>query len=182
MKRLSNDEIFMGMAIIAAGGSTCRRRAVGCVLTNRRNHIIAVGRNGTPRGVPHCLDHPCGGESYSTGTGLDKCMSTHAEANALLQCYDVDDIYTAYITVSPCIHCVKLLMNTGCHRVVFLAEYNDQPARRLWLSVQPRSWEPIHGFSFLESVSSEVMRVRDDALTDNEGKKVTDEDSAEVRG
>lgn len=131
--RLDNDTIFMAQAIIASGGSTCRRRAVGCVLTNKHNHIIAVGRNGVPRGVEHCLTKPCPGANMPSGTGLDSCLSTHAEQNALIQCKDVEDIHTCYVTASPCIHCTRMLLNTSCRRIVFLESYPHASAIDLWV-------------------------------------------------
>jgi deoxycytidylate deaminase len=35
---------------------------------------------------------------------------------------DVYDIETIYCTVSPCIHCVKLLLNTSAQRIVSYGE------------------------------------------------------------
>jgi hypothetical protein len=37
-----------------------------------------------------------------SGTGLDVCEAIHAEQNALLQCKDVEQIDTAYVTAMPC--------------------------------------------------------------------------------
>lgn len=70
------------------------------------------------------------------GVDLDLCAATHAEQNACLQCRDPDAIDTCYVTVSPCISCLKLLLNTGCRRVVFREVY-AQDASALWV---PREW------------------------------------------
>jgi deoxycytidylate deaminase len=56
------------------------------------------------------------GAKFKSGEGLDVCQAIHAEQNALLQCKDVYDIETIYCTVSPCIHCVKLLLNYFCKK------------------------------------------------------------------
>ncbi len=75
--------------------------------------------------------------------GLEQCEAIHAEANALLQCRDVEDIKTAYVTASPCIHCTKLLMNTGCMRIVFSERYpGHEVCEKLWTESNPmRTWE-----------------------------------------
>lgn len=41
--RPSIDDYFMEMARLASGRSTCVRRSVGCVLVDRRNHVMATG-------------------------------------------------------------------------------------------------------------------------------------------
>lgn len=132
MDRPGIDAYMMGMAMMAASRATCSRRAVGCVLTNRLNHIIATGYNGVPRGMVHCAVIKCPGADAPSGQSLDACMATHAEQNALLQCRNVEEIETAYVTAQPCISCTKLLMNTGCKRVVYLEPYPHEVAKHLW--------------------------------------------------
>ena len=46
---------------------------------------------------------------------------------------------TAYVTLSPCKPCVKLLMNTGCQRIVFLEEHTDPWPKEQWLKLG-REW------------------------------------------
>lgn len=124
--RLSVDEYFCSIAVVVALRSTCVRRAVGCVLVDKKNRILATGYNGVARGRPHCTDVPCPGANMVSGAGLELCEAIHAEQNALLQCHDTDAIMTAYCTTAPCIHCVKLFSNTGCQEIVFLQEYNTR--------------------------------------------------------
>lgn len=120
------------MALLAATRATCPRRRVGCVLINERGHILSTGYNGVAAGSPHCTEHNCPGACYPSGQGLDKCEALHAEQNALLQCRDVYTIDTAYVTASPCVTCVKLLMNTSCKKIVFYDEYPQPDAKKLW--------------------------------------------------
>lgn len=141
MSRPTSDEYFMAAAELVASRSTCLRRSVGCVLTNKRKHILSTGYNGVACGRPHCNEHDpfhetgypnaCAGANAASGTKLEACEAIHAEQNALLQCRDVYDVDTCYVTVSPCIHCIKLLMNTGCTRVVTWQVY-DVTARNRW--------------------------------------------------
>ncbi len=68
----------------------------------------------------------CKGAGAASGGWLDGCEAIHAEQNALLQCRDVYQIQTCYVTVS-------LLMNTSCKRIVFAQPYaHDEEARALW--------------------------------------------------
>ena len=130
--RPSKDEYFMDMALLVSERSTCLRRKVGAVLINKRKHVLATGYNGVASGQPHCLDIPCIGANSASGTDLDLCEAVHAEQNALLQCRNVFEIDTCYVTVSPCMTCTKLLLNTSCQTIIFEEDYVDQKARLLW--------------------------------------------------
>lgn len=133
--RPTKDEIFMRMAQLVAERGTCARRKVGCVLVNSLGHVLSTGYNGVARGLKHCTDFPCTGVNAPSGEKLDTCEAIHAEQNALLQCRDVQEIEVCYTTVSPCLHCIKLLMNTGCKQIAFLEEYvGAEKSRDLWLS------------------------------------------------
>jgi len=132
--RPSKDVYFLKMAQLVATRSTCARRSVGCVLVDSIGRVLATGYNGRPRGFQHCNEHsPCAGATLPSGTGLDTCEAIHAETNALLQCSNVDRVETCYVTCSPCVSCVKLLLNTSCRRIVFAERYaHDEVARELW--------------------------------------------------
>ena len=153
MSRLSKDQWGIELAKVTAQRATCLRRAVGCVLVNARGHVLATGYNGVASGLPHCNEeqggklvgafggslhmvpnhpHACAGAKSPSGTNLDCCQAIHAEQNALMQCKDVHDIHTCYTTTSPCVTCVKLLMNTSCQRIVFWDLYPQPEAQRLW--------------------------------------------------
>lgn len=142
--RPSKDEYFMDMALLVSERSTCLRRKVGAVLINKRKHVLATGYNGVASGQPHCLDIPCIGANSASGTDLDLCEAVHAEQNALLQCRNVFEIDTCYVTVSPCMTCTKLLLNTSCQTIVFEEDYVDQKARLLW-ERHDRKWVRIDG-------------------------------------
>lgn len=125
----------MYIALAVAKRSTCVRRSVGCVLMNSYKQVMSTGYNGVARGMPHCRGGvPCEGANAPSGSDLSKCKAIHAEQNALLQCGNVMDIRTAFVTVSPCITCVKLLMNTGCRNICYLDRYQAHWAevKELW--------------------------------------------------
>lgn len=151
--RPSIDDYFMAMARLASGRSTCVRRSVGCVLVDRRNHVLATGYNGVPAGEAHCNDidvrggtllsgHPfkritfpnaCEGSDARSGQNLDMCLAVHAEQNAILQCRDSHAIDRAYVTAFPCPSCAKLLLNTSCRTVVYATQYGDDVGQAMWV-------------------------------------------------
>lgn len=120
----------MHVAATLATRATCRKRQVGCVLTDERQRILSSGYNGVPAGQPHCIDTPCIGADQPSGS--DSCQAVHAEINALLQCRNVDAIHSCYVTVLPCNNCMKTLLNTPC-QVIYTYDDSDEPAAaRLW--------------------------------------------------
>lgn len=157
--RPSKDQWAIDLAQVTAKRATCLRRQVGCVLLNGRGHVLSTGYNGVAAGQKHCNEfveekgdyrefsaheaypHACpAGAFTASGTNLDACQAIHAEQNALLQCRDVYDIHTCYVTASPCITCVKLLLNTSCEKIVFVEEYPHKAARELWVEAG-RVWQ-----------------------------------------
>jgi dCMP deaminase len=132
MARMAVDDYFVNMAWLVAKRATCSRRQVGCILVNDKNHVIATGYNGVASGLTHCTDTPCKGASFPSGEGLEHCEAIHAEQNALLQCKNVYEIKKCYVTHSPCVHCVKMLLNTSCQEIIFENTYPHEASRKLW--------------------------------------------------
>lgn len=108
--------------------STCLRAKVGAVIVRDKN-ILATGYNGAPAGLPHCTDVGCLVYQSKTPSGEveENCYRTiHAEMNAIAQAAkngvsirDAD----IYVTHTPCIHCMKVLINTGIKRIFYEKEY-----------------------------------------------------------
>ena len=131
MTRDTKTQYFLKMARLVSTQATCPRRAVGCVTVNKHGHVLSTGYNGVPSSYVHCIDHPCGGEGFKSGEGLEVCMATHAEQNAMLQCRDVMTISTMYLTLTPCITCAKLIANTSCRKVIYSEEYKDDRGAKM---------------------------------------------------
>ena len=125
MSRPDIDHYFLELAKLVSSRSTCRRRKVGAVAVSKENYLLSTGYNGVPAGVPHCTDTPCLGVSYSTGKGLDFCASIHAEVNAIAHCHNPQEIHTMYVIASPCMSCMKLIVATGCRRIVYQETYDN---------------------------------------------------------
>ena len=152
MSRITKDQMHLRIAAVVASRSTCHRLAVGCVLANARGHVLATGYNGRAAGLPNCNEyrdprgsltaihypHRCPNSDAPSGQ-TNGCESIHAEQNALLQCRDVYEVETCYVTHSPCLTCVKLLLNTSCRRIVFVEPYPHADAERIWRDAG-RAW------------------------------------------
>ena len=136
MSRLSIDAYMMSIALVTATRSTCRKRQVGAVLTNKHNHIVATGYNGEPPGALHCIDSPCVKAQRAGDTDFNlelvKCETIHAEANALMQCKNNKEAKTLYITRSPCVDCMLLLTVSGVERIIYLTQHSNENALRIW--------------------------------------------------
>lgn len=163
-KRPSKHEYFLALAKVVATRSTCVRRQVGCVLTDVHANILATGYNGVARGLPHCSDSPCIGSTSKSGSDLDVCEAIHAEQNALLQCCDVNKIRICYVTCSPCLHCLKMLLNTSCELIVYSDIYvpHFDEVSRLWCSVAVRRMYRCDAWPVL--LGDDVIRLVDKAV------------------
>ena len=121
------DAYFMDIAHVVARRSNCLKRKVAAVVV-RDKRIITTGYNGTPRGARNCNEGGCPrcGDIAPSGTSLDDCLCCHAEENAIVQAafhgIRVRDA-TLYCTLSPCLHCTKLIVNAGIAEVVYNADY-----------------------------------------------------------
>ena len=141
------DTVFINTAKEIATLSHCVRSKVGAVLVKDGN-IISFGYNGMPKGMDNCCERKMY-MAYDAGGWIDvdtidetwpekddlgnyrletKQEVIHAECNAILKAAkngtSVDDS-TLYLTLSPCIDCSKLILQSGIKRVVYLNEYRD---------------------------------------------------------
>jgi dCMP deaminase len=134
--RMTWDQYFMEICSVVAQRSTCNRAAVGAVIVKERT-ILATGYNGSPAGLPHCTEVGCliYTSTNPDGQTEENCFRTiHAEINAIAQAAKSgvsilgSDIY---ITHSPCIHCLKVLINTGIGRICYRKPYKLEQTRDL---------------------------------------------------
>lgn len=121
------DRYFMDIAHVVAARANCSRRRVAAVIVRDRR-IVSTGYNGTPRGVKNCFEggcRRCSGNAPS-GRSLSECVCSHAEENAITQAayygIAVRD-GTLYCTLSPCLTCAKMIINSGIREVVYENEY-----------------------------------------------------------
>ncbi len=121
------DDYFMGIAKVVALRSNCMKRKVAAVIVKDKR-IISTGYNGTPRGVRNCSEGGCPrcNSVDASGKGLEECLCSHAEENAIVQsAYHGVSIKEAvlYTTYSPCLICTKMIINAGLREVVYNMDY-----------------------------------------------------------
>ena len=132
MKRPSWDEYFMEVAEVVRKRSTCMRRQVGAVIV-KDNRILSTGYNGAPKGLRHCEEVGCTRANYNVPSGErhELCRGLHAEQNAIIQAAVFGTAIegaTIYTTLSPCVLCTKMIINSGIKRIVLREQYNDSLA------------------------------------------------------
>jgi len=120
------DSAYLDMAEIWARLSKARRKQVGCLIV-KNGAIISDGYNGTPRG----FDNNCEIEDPKSFEHnlITKPEVLHAESNAitkLAKSTQSSDGATMYITISPCVDCAKLIIQSGIKRVVYGELYRNE--------------------------------------------------------
>jgi dCMP deaminase len=129
------DQYFMDIARVVASRSNCMKRKVAAVIVLDKR-IISTGYNGTPRGTKNCNEGGCPrcNNLATSGTGLDECLCSHGEENAIVQAsyhgVSLKDA-TIYSTFAPCLMCAKMIINSGIREVVYNLDYplNDSAFR-----------------------------------------------------
>ena len=121
------DQYFMDIAKVVSSRSNCMKRKVAAVIV-RDKRIISTGYNGTPRGTRNCNEGGCPrcNNMAASGTGLDECLCSHGEENAIVQAsyhgVSLKDA-TIYSTFAPCLMCCKMIINSGIREVVYNLDY-----------------------------------------------------------
>jgi len=137
--RPSWDQYFLTITRQVAERSTCKRAKVGAVIVRDKN-ILATGYNGAPAGLAHCTEVGCLMYESKTPSGdiEENCYRTiHAEINAIAQAakngVSIRDA-AIYVTHTPCIHCLKVLINTGIKHIFYERDYKVATVRELLVS------------------------------------------------
>lgn len=138
-------KLFIDMASLVAGQSTCCRLQVGAVLV-REGRVISIGFNGVPSNQTHCeeifeveyeknykdkyasmADFVKSPEFKEIHGAFSNDNELHAEQNAILFAAK-NGIATQgshlYITLSPCINCAKVIITAGITKVYYKELYD----------------------------------------------------------
>lgn len=116
-KQSKLDSVFMNITKEVATLSHCVRFKVGAVLVKDGN-IISMGYNGTPAGMDNCCERD----------NVTLPHVIHGEVNAILKAAKTGTSVnggTLYLTLSPCLDCSKLILQSGIKRVVYLTAYRN---------------------------------------------------------
>ncbi len=109
-RRPTIDDTMIRLCKELATRAACKKRQVGCIITDKNGRIVGTGYNGRSHGMGNC--------GYDT-TCMDGCEGVHAEVNALLQAGSA--ARTLYCTHAPCWHCMKTIINSPVARVLFFS-------------------------------------------------------------
>jgi len=122
-KRISRDEMFAQMLAVIGKRATCDRGDFVSALIEKDHRIISMGYCGAPAGMSHCLE---AGHEMGPNGG---CIRTiHAEANCIAFAAKAGisvEGATLWCSLSPCLDCAKLIINSGIKKVVFIQKYRD---------------------------------------------------------
>jgi dCMP deaminase len=122
-------EAHMKVAEIYAQLSSAKRLQVGAVVV-KNDTIIGIGYNGMPSG----WDNNCETEISGSSGGLPmKSLVTkpeviHAESNAICKVTkstNSSEGADMFVTHAPCIHCAKLIHQSGIRKVFYRNTYRD---------------------------------------------------------
>lgn len=122
------NDYFMNVTQHVADRASCVKIKVGAIIVNNKR-IVSTGFNGTPQNLPNCQDGYCPRchKDNSQGINLDSCFCIHAEENAIVEVgKEKCNGATMYVTFSPCIHCSKLIIQSGIKKVVYKNVYNSE--------------------------------------------------------
>jgi dCMP deaminase len=125
-RRITHVQAMMNMATIIAKRSPCITRQVGCVLTED-GFLVGAGYNGPPSGLKHDQTDIRKEKGFKSGEGLDFSRDVHAEQNAMQQSGIRSKRGTnleLFTTASPCIHCMRQLIQIGVQKIYYIEKYN----------------------------------------------------------
>ena len=117
-KQQRYDELYLDIAQRISEMSHDTDHKVGTVIV-KDNNILAFGFNGMPAG----MDNNC-----KSANGSTRQEVIHAEANAickLAKSTGSSEDATLYSTLSPCMECAKLIMQSGINRILFRETFKD---------------------------------------------------------
>ena len=118
MDRIERHTLFTEMVKLVSKRSTCPKKQVGSLLV-KDGRTIAISYNGVLSGEDAL-------EGYNEETG--ETATVHAEANLIAFCAK-NGIATEgcdlWISLSPCVKCAELIIQSGIAHVIYLEEYRD---------------------------------------------------------
>lgn len=109
---------FMDLAFATSKLSYATKLQVGAIAI-KNSQVIGTGYNGTPTG----WDNDCEDEDNNTHPWV-----LHAEENLIAKlCKSTVSSKgsVVFITHSPCIHCAKILYNSGIKKIYYAIEYKS---------------------------------------------------------
>lgn len=116
---MPSHEYYMSLALAVSKGSKCKKKQVGSVIVDKEGRVVSLGFNGTPRGS----EFPS--ESFQPEGTFTNPWVLHSELNAVI--FAKRDITGCklYVTLSPCLSCAAIIVQTGITEVYYQEKYRD---------------------------------------------------------
>lgn len=118
--------LYLDLTLRIAQESYCERLQVGALIVKRGN-IISFGYNGTPSGFPNVCE--------ANNVTFEYVL--HAESNAITKAckspISTEDA-TMYCTHACCVHCAKLIIQSGITTFVYIEDYRDRSGLELLIA------------------------------------------------
>jgi dCMP deaminase len=125
-KQARYDQMYLDICERISHMSFAVRAKVGAILVKDDN-IISMGWNGMPSGFNNNCEYQK--PNCSFGNIITKPEALHAESNCISKVAKSSNSSlgaTMYITMSPCMDCAKLIVQSGVSRVVYKKFYRDK--------------------------------------------------------
>ena len=130
--RITRKEMFKEMLRTVEKRSTCLRSKVAAII-EKDGRVISLGYNGPASGFPQCLPQTEFHRSCEC-MGPSCTRSIHAETNAIAFAAKAGiciEGATMYCSMSPCINCAKLIINSGIKKLIYVEEYRNREGLEL---------------------------------------------------
>ena len=118
--------LYLDLTQRIARESYCERLQVGALIVKNGN-IISFGYNGTPSGFPNVCE--------ANNVTFEYVL--HAESNAITKAckspISTEDA-TMYCTHACCVHCAKLIIQSGIVTFVYIEDYRDRSGLELLIA------------------------------------------------
>ena len=118
--------LYLDLTLRIAQESYCERLQVGALIVKNGN-IISFGYNGTPSGFPNVCE--------TNNVTFEYVL--HAESNAITKAckspISTEDA-TMYCTHACCVHCAKLVIQSGITTFVYIEDYRDRSGLELLIA------------------------------------------------
>lgn len=121
------DQLFIDIAYRVSYMSHDTDRQVGAIIIKDGN-ILSMGYNGMPSGMSN---------NCKNNKGATNKEVIHAEANAickLARSTGSSEGATIYSTLSPCIDCAKLILQSGIKQIVYAEAYHIDEGTQLLIN------------------------------------------------
>lgn len=144
--KLNDHKKYLKIAKEISKSSYAIRKKVGAIIV-KNNMIISDGYNGMPSGFENECENVCECEHSCTNlfdknceTCTERILKTkkevlHAESNAIMKIVKNGGLglndSIMYITLSPCIECAKLIIQSGIKEVYYIEKYRDESGIKL---------------------------------------------------